>query len=199
MKHFLTNFTKFFFGNPIFPTLAAICSIFAVFFTADTLVKPQGETPVSAYKITALQMRASTTASDLVAETTALTTSAGTTAISTTTADVQTTAVPETKPPKEKEQAEEPVKEYQPPVYNYISAGESPNSSFYQDRLVIIGDSIAYGFNAYGYIPNEHNIAAESLAVWNMGNYSFDLGGGSWAFTMRQDMLIPLFITYPSV
>lgn len=65
------------------------------------------------------------------------------------------------------------------PSYDYKSAGDSPNSSFYQDRLVIIGDSIAYGYNVYGYIPNQHNIAAESLAVWNMGRYTFNLGGGS--------------------
>lgn len=61
--------------------------------------------------------------------------------------------------------------------YDYISAGTSPNSSYYQDRLAIIGDSIAYGFNAYGYIPYEHNIAKESLAVWNMDNYFFDIDG----------------------
>ena len=61
--------------------------------------------------------------------------------------------------------------------YDYISAGESPNSSYYQDRLAIIGDSIAYGYNAYGYIPYEHNIARESLAIWNMDTYSFDIDG----------------------
>lgn len=63
--------------------------------------------------------------------------------------------------------------------YSYTSAGESPNSDYYQERLTIIGDSIAYGFNAYGYIPYEHNIAKESLAVWNMDSYYFDMGGGS--------------------
>lgn len=61
--------------------------------------------------------------------------------------------------------------------YDYISAGESPNSSYYQDRLAVIGDSIAYGFNAYGYIPYEHNIAKESLGVWNMDSYFFDIDG----------------------
>lgn len=61
--------------------------------------------------------------------------------------------------------------------YSYISAGESPNSSFYQDRLTVIGDSIASGFNAYGYIPYEHNLAQGSLSLWNMDSFTFDVGG----------------------
>ncbi len=61
--------------------------------------------------------------------------------------------------------------------YSYISAGDSPNSSFYQDRLTVIGDSIASGFNAYGYIPYEHNIAQSSLSLWNMESFTFDVGG----------------------
>jgi len=63
--------------------------------------------------------------------------------------------------------------------YTVYVGADSPNSGFYQEHLVILGDSIAYGFNAYGYIPREHNVAAESMALWNMGNYSFDVGGGS--------------------
>lgn len=61
--------------------------------------------------------------------------------------------------------------------YSYISAGDSPNSSFYQDRLTVIGDSIASGFNAYGYIPYEHNLAQGSLSLWNMDGFTFDVGG----------------------
>lgn len=55
---------------------------------------------------------------------------------------------------------------------------ESPNSEFYQEHLVIAGDSIASGFNIYGYIPTEHNIATESVGVWNYENFTFNFGYG---------------------
>ena len=42
---------------------------------------------------------------------------------------------------------------------------KSPNVQFYQDRAVIAGDSIAYGFCAYGYVPYDHNIAKGSTAL----------------------------------
>ncbi len=187
MKQILTNFIKVFFGNPIFPTIAVICSVFIVFLTADSTVRPEKKVSNDQYKIAALRYAAS------AAKTTATTTSTSATTTSVTvtvtetsgfytassTASLSQTSTTETaEPPLETEPVEEPADKYAPPVYNYLAAGESPNSGFYQDRLVIIGDSIAYGFNAYGYIPYEHNIAAESLAVWNMGNYTFDLGGG---------------------
>lgn len=56
--------------------------------------------------------------------------------------------------------------------------GSSPNSDFYQSRLAIAGDSIAYGFNAYGYIPSEHNIATESVSMWNLDYFTFSTGMG---------------------
>ncbi len=56
------------------------------------------------------------------------------------------------------------------------SYSESSNSSFYQERLYIAGDSIAYGFNAYGLIPAEHNIAKESVSMWNLDYFTFDTG-----------------------
>ncbi len=58
------------------------------------------------------------------------------------------------------------------------SYGDSPNSAFYQERLTIAGDSIAYGFNAYGLIPSEHNIAKESVSMWNLDYFTFDTGVG---------------------
>lgn len=178
MKQFLTNFIKFFFGNPIFPTIAVICSVLIVFLTADSTAKPKEKAPENNYKIAALQYAASVAkTTSTTSSTSTSTTSAETTRISTasTTVSAALTSMTETTEiPIETEH----VDDYATPVYNYLAAGESPNSGFYQDRLVIIGDSIAYGFNAYGYIPYEHNIAAESLAVWNMGNYTFDLGGG---------------------
>ncbi|MCM1006402.1 MAG: SGNH/GDSL hydrolase family protein [Ruminococcus flavefaciens] len=64
------------------------------------------------------------------------------------------------------------------PLSPYLYAGESPNSEFYQERLAIAGDSIASGFNIYGYIPTEHNIATESVGIWSYGNFTFDFGYG---------------------
>lgn len=179
MKQFLDNFIKFFFGNPVFPAIAVICSIFIVFLTADSTARPKEKVPEKNYKIAALQYAASakTTSAASTSSTSTSTTSAETTRFSTASTTVTaslTSTTAATEPPTETEPMDDPT----PPVYNYLAAGESPNSGFYQDRLVVIGDSIAYGFNAYGYIPNEHNIAAESLAVWNMGNYTFDIGGG---------------------
>lgn len=43
---------------------------------------------------------------------------------------------------------------------------------------MIAGDSIASGFNIYGYIPTEHNIATESVGVWNYENFTFNFGYG---------------------
>ncbi|WP_297956436.1 SGNH/GDSL hydrolase family protein [uncultured Ruminococcus sp.] len=56
--------------------------------------------------------------------------------------------------------------------------GDSPNSSFYQDRLTIAGDSLALGLNVYGFIPDIHNIAGESVSIWNLDYFTFDVGGG---------------------
>ena len=63
-------------------------------------------------------------------------------------------------------------------ISQYISAGTSPNSDFYQQRLVIAGDSIAYGFNAYGFIPYERNLAQESVSMWNLDYFTFSGGYG---------------------
>lgn len=63
-----------------------------------------------------------------------------------------------------------------PSAGSYI--GNSPNSDFYHERIAIAGDSIAYGFNAYGFIPSEHNIATESLSMWNMDYFTFSTGMG---------------------
>lgn len=79
-----------------------------------------------------------------------------------------------TRPPEE---PTEPVTTTAPPTAgSYV--GNSPNSDFYQSRLAIAGDSIAYGFNAYGYIPNERNIATESVSMWNLDYFTFSTGMG---------------------
>lgn len=63
-----------------------------------------------------------------------------------------------------------------PSAGSYI--GDSPNSQFYQERLAVAGDSIAYGFNAYGFIPASHNIATESVSMWNRDYFTFSTGLG---------------------
>ncbi len=193
----MKDFFKNFFGNPVLPTITAILTVLAVAFVyapekpeskmADVRLKalqserqsPTAETdsyaestepteqskgltpviddikdiPVTTAKIVVYSVTETTEIS------TTQTTQTELSSVSTTTVTTMTTGEPHTY------------------SYDYISAGESPNSSYYQDRLTIIGDSIAYGFNAYGYIPYEHNIAKESLAVWNMDSYFFDIDG----------------------
>lgn len=198
----MKNFFRNFFGSPVLPTLTAILTILAVAFiyapeqpkskmtdlrlkalqsetqppvsdtdysdvTTKTVEQSKGLTPViDDIVIDDIKDISVTTAKFVVyssTETTEVsmiqTTQTESSAVSTTAETTVTTGEPH---------------EY---YYDYISAGESPNSSYYQDRLTIIGDSIAYGFNAYGYIPYEHNIAKESLAVWNMDSYFFDIDG----------------------
>lgn len=56
--------------------------------------------------------------------------------------------------------------------------GSSPNSQFYQDRLAVAGDSLALGLDVYGFVPDIHNIAGESVSMWNLDYFTFDVGGG---------------------
>ena len=66
----------------------------------------------------------------------------------------------------------------QQPVTPKPPAGSSANVSFYQNLMHVAGDSIAYGFCAYGYIPIEHNIAQGSLAMRNYTSYGwFNVNG----------------------
>ncbi|MCM1314074.1 MAG: SGNH/GDSL hydrolase family protein [Prevotella sp.] len=75
------------------------------------------------------------------------------------------------------EEPKKPAVTTEPPTAgSYV--GDSTNSDFYQSRLAIAGDSIAYGFNAYGYIPNERNIATESVSMWNLDYFTFSTGMG---------------------
>lgn len=65
-----------------------------------------------------------------------------------------------------------------PDIAKYINAGISPNADFYQQRIAIAGDSIAYGFNAYGFVPYERNLAQESVSMWNLEYFTFCGGYG---------------------
>ncbi len=166
------------------PTLAVICSIFVIFFTADNFFPEKPEAPEYTYvlkpvmicseKITAPTLSTSTASSSKTTAANSGSTSKKSKPVSSD-KNSKTTAAPETttQPTDNTTYSSGDI-----PPFDYTTAGDSPNSQYYQDRIVIIGDSIAYGFNAYGYIPYEHNIAKESLAVWNMGSYTFDLGGG---------------------
>ena len=98
-----------------------------------------------------------TTTTTTTSETTTTTTQQTTT---TTKAPAQTTTAPK--------QTSKPAATTKPaPVTTKTPAASSSNVKFYQDRVYVAGDSIAYGFCAYGYIPYEHNIAKGSLAMRN--------------------------------
>lgn len=144
---------------------------------------------------------ASTTASTTTSKTTTTSTTAVTT--STTEQTTSTETVPATETPTASpttaaatEAATESPTEAERPVYSfdYTSAGVSPNSSYYQDRIVIFGDSIGYGFNAYGYVPFEHNLAKENVGVWNLGNFTFDKGGGEMSMIDNVGYVDPALI-----
>lgn len=78
----------------------------------------------------------------------------------TTTSKAATTTTASQKPPVSATTTAAPP----PPVQN----GESPNSSFYQQNIVIAGDSVALGFSVYGYVPSYHSISLGSLSMSNM-------------------------------
>ena len=50
MKNFLHNFLHFFFGSPVLTVMTVLCSIFVIFLTADSFVKPEEE--ILSYTIT---------------------------------------------------------------------------------------------------------------------------------------------------
>lgn len=75
-------------------------------------------------------------------------------------------------------QTQQTQKQTQQSVTPKPPAGSSANVSFYQNLIHVAGDSIAYGFCAYGYIPLEHNIAQGSLAMRNYTSYGwFNVNG----------------------
>ena len=101
-------------------------------------------------------------------ETTAETTEEMTEEITTTEAETTT----------DQEHSDKALVPADPDIAKYINAGISPNADFYQQRIAVAGDSIAYGFNAYGFIPYEHNLAQESVSMWNLDGFTFCGGFG---------------------
>ena len=79
-----------------------------------------------------------------------------------------------------------------------VYAGTSPNSSFYQDRMAVAGDSLALGFNYYGFIPDMHNIATESVSMWNLDYFTFNYGNGDIGMVDAVDYIRPRLL-YMSV
>lgn len=105
-----------------------------------------------------------------------------TTPVETTAATTQTKKAPQQSSTKTTTATTKPV--YKPVTKATTKpaspSGKSDNVKFYQDRVVIAGDSIAYGFCAYGYVPYEHNIAKGSTAMRNYddkGLFNFDPTG----------------------
>ena len=194
MKKIIEEFFSHFFSNPVLPLLVIVCSISAMALTSDRDATAENEQIEYARQKQLMQLAAVTTSS-AQAETAVTSSSAETTekltaasetqtvTTTTTTAAAETTTAAETTEPVTEAPAENPpappVEQPQVSDYSVFMGAESPNGAFYQDKLVIIGDSIASGFCAYGYIPGNHNVAKESLALWNMNNYTFDVGGGA--------------------
>lgn len=69
--------------------------------------------------------------------------------------------------------------------------GSSPNSAFYQERLAVAGDSLALGFCYYGFIPDMHNIAGDSVSMWNLDYFTFNYGNGELGMVDAIDFIHP--------
>ena len=61
-----------------------------------------------------------------------------------------------------------------------IPQGVSVNSSFYQERLFVTGDSICHGFNVFGFVPENHCITQGSVSMWNLDYFTFDTAYGTY-------------------
>lgn len=69
--------------------------------------------------------------------------------------------------------------------------GASPNSALYQEKLVTAGDSITLGLRYYGFIPREHSIAGDSVSMWNLSHFSFNIDGEELEFVDAVDKIHP--------
>lgn len=138
---------------------------------------------------TTSKLTTTTTTEDVTTteETTEETTTASeTTTVTETTATVSETSEADTTTEKANEEhhsnnkndTEKAVVPSNPDIAKYINAGISPNADFYQQRIAVAGDSIAYGFNAYGFVPYERNLAQESVSMWNLEYFTFCGGFG---------------------
>ncbi len=74
-----------------------------------------------------------------------------------------------------------------------LSAAEKEKlHEIYAEKITVVGDSIAYGFNAYGYISDEQNLAQGSVAIRNIHDFTFTCDG------VEMDILDALEKTKPT-
>ena len=111
----------------------------------------------------------------------AVTVTTGTTTVTTTTATTTTTTTATTTTTVQRFEVCAPK----------ICVGTSANSSFYQERLAVAGDSLALGFNVYGFIPDIHCISGEAVSLWNLDNFTFNMGTGELSMVDAIDYVHP--------
>ncbi len=153
--------------------------------TSETTTNEQTTTTTSesSETTTTTSESSETTTTTSQSTTTTTTSQTTTTAAQATTASQATTAAKNTsaasKPATTAAQTTTKPSATQPVnVTTKAQAASSSNVKFYQDRVYVAGDSIAYGFCAYGYIPYDHNIAQGSLAMRNHTSYGwFNVNG----------------------
>ena len=177
--------------------------------TSSVLTKAsENKRPVSSEMVfSETSKKAHTTSLVTTKKSTTTSTTTVTTTMATTEVTAVVTAAPTEAPQPEPQPEPEPEPEPQDtapqptpgqPLSPYLYAGVSPNSAFYQERLAILGDSIATGYSLYGYIPSAHSIARESVGLWNIHNYTFNFGYGdmnvSNAVAYMQPQIIMLSI-----
>ena len=62
-------------------------------------------------------------------------------------------------------------------VKTFSAAEKEKLHEIYAEKITIVGDSIAYGFNAYGYISDAQNLAQGSVAIRDIHDFSFTYDG----------------------
>lgn len=168
------------------PIIIFLCVVLGVHLYFSGSGKNVPKTPIEELLTAAEITETSTETTTTSTTTAALTTTTASTTTTTAAAATTTTAVPETTVPTASADTTEDAAEApcdaaapatEPAAPSYTAVGTSPNSRFYQDRLVVAGDSIASGYYYYGYIPEGHNLAQSSLSIWNYEYFTFNVGG----------------------
>lgn len=162
------------------PVLGMILFLSAMlsFSLTSSFGTPDEDRSAGSFAVAAVSAAADAMTEELTVCTTSGTTTVSTSSSTLTTTSTTTTAVTTTASPFEV---------LQPDRY----AGTSPNSAFYQDRLTVAGDSIALGLCYYGFVPNMHNVAADSVSMWNLDYFTFDYGNGELGMVDAIDYIHP--------
>lgn len=77
-------------------------------------------------------------------------------------------------------------------VKTFSAAEKEKLHEIYAENITVVGDSIAYGFNAYDYISDEQNLAQGSVAIRNIHDFTFSYNG------VEMDILEALQETQPT-